>query len=732
MKARRLVRFAAALFFSLAPVFGAQAQTATTTPTNQELQQLVATLKDDKARAKLVEQLQALITAQNAQPQPQQQPETSPLSWLGNLPAQLDALGADVLSAVPIFVQAPRLFAWLNLQISDPQLRGFWLSIITKLALIFGAGFVAGAILRLVLRPAAARLGAPSHVSAGIRLLLLITTAIVEVLPVLAFAGVAVFVAPFTKPHLGVRAVAEVLITATVWARGLLAVARVALLSPSAQGLYPLSEETRNYLYIWLRRFVHWAAYGYAASAGSWWIGAPGTLDGLMMRITVLILAIFAIIFILQNRTAVRDWLRGHKQPGENGWRVLRNRIAESWHILAIVYVVGTFGVYVLNVAGGFAFLLRATALSVIVVTAAFILARLLERTLQRGFAVRPELKSRFPALETRVNRYTAILRTAGAAIIYALAALAVLQAWGIGAFVWLAGLAARPATGSALSLVFILVGGVVLWELFNSAIERRLAAIDRGLRSRARTLLPLLRTSVLILFVTIAGLMILSQVGLNIAPLLAGAGVAGIAIGFGAQTLVKDLITGFFILLEDAFAIGDVVDVGDNHAGVVEAISIRNFRLRDMAGTVHTVPYSMVTTIKNLTRDYAYYVADVEVSYREDTDAVIEVLIAVAEEMRKEPAFSYRMLEPIEIVGVDAFKESSVVIKARLKTLPIQQWTVGREFNRRMKKAFDKAGIEMPFPHRTIYFGEDKKGEAPPAHISVDAIAGSPSKSGA
>ncbi|HKT18134.1 MAG TPA: mechanosensitive ion channel domain-containing protein [Stellaceae bacterium] len=731
MKARSLIRFAAALMFCLAPVLGARAQSAPAAPTNQELQHLVATLEDDKARAQLVQQLQALIAAQNAQQQQQEQ-ETSPLSWFGNLPAQLDSLGADVLSAVPIFTQAPRLFAWLDLQIADPQLRGFWIDVITKLALIFGAGLAAGAIVRLVLRPAAARLGAPSRAGPGIRLLILIAAAIVEALPVLAFAGAAIFVLPFTKPHLGVRSVAEVLITATVWARGLLAAARIALISPGAQGLYPLGDETRNYLYIWLRRFVHWAAYGYAASVGSWWIGAPGTMDGLLMRITVLILAIFAIIFILQNRIAVRDWLRGNGPADANGWRVLRNRIGDTWHIVAIIYVVGTFGVYVLDVSGGFTFLLRATALSAVVVTAALILARVLERLLQRGFAVRPELKARFPALESRVNRYTAILRITGAAIIYALAALAVLQAWGIDAFVWIEGLAAQPATGSALSLVFILVGGVALWELFNSVIERRLAGIDLTRRSRARTLLPLLRTSILILFITIAGLMILSQLGLNIAPLLAGAGVAGIAIGFGAQTLVKDLITGFFILLEDAFAVGDVVDVGDNHAGVVEAISMRNFRLRDQAGTVHTVPFGIVTTIKNLTRDFAYFVADVEVSYREDTDAVVEVLTAVAEEMRKEPAFSYRMLEPIEIIGVDAFKESSVVIKVRLKTLPIQQWTVGREFNRRMKKAFDKAGIEMPFPHRTIYFGEDKGGAAPPARIRMDQAAESTRNSGA
>jgi small conductance mechanosensitive channel len=417
----------------------------------------------------------------------------------------------------------------------------------------------------------------------------------------------------------------------------------------------------------------------------------------------------------------MRDWLRGNGAAGDDGWRVLRSRIAETWHILAIVYVIGTFGVYVLNVSGGFAFLLQATTLSLVVVGAALALGRLLERMLHRGLAIRPELRVRFPALEARVNRYTAILRITGTAVIYAAATLAVLQAWGLETFVWLAGVASRPAAGSLISLIVILFGGVLLWEFFNSTIERRLAGIDPSRRSRARTLLPLLRTTVMILFITVAGLMILSQLGFNIAPLLAGAGIAGIAVGFGAQTLVKDLITGFFILLEDTFAVGDVVDVGSGHSGLVEAISIRTFRLRDMDGTVHTIPFSTVSTVNNLAREYAYFVATVEVSYREDTDEVIAVLVEVAEEMRKEPAFGYRMLEPIEIVGVDGFKESSVVVKARLKTLPLQQWTVGREFNRRMKKAFDRAGIEMALPHRTIYFGVDKTGTAPAAHIRVD-----------
>ena len=719
MTANRLLRWAAALAFSLVPLLPAHAQTASAAPTTEQLQQLVGTLKDDQARAKLIEQLQALIAARNAQ---QKAPEEeAPVSWLAGLPAQLNSLGAEILAAVPVLVQAPRFFAWIGQQVATPELRQAWLGILTTLAIIFGAGIVADVLIRFLLRRPAQRLAARPGRHMPLRLFLLLLAAIVEILPVTGFAVVATLVIPLTEPRTGTRGVAEALITATIWAGVVLGLARAALLSPAAQALYILTGETRNYLYIWMRRFAGWSAYGYAASISAWWLGAPGAIDGLLMRVTALVLAILAIIFVMQNRTAIADWLRTRERTSDGRWRFLCDRLAETWHMLAIAYILGIFGVYALNAAGGFAFVLRATALSLIVVAAAAILVRLIERVMQRGLAVSPTLKARFPGLETRVNRYTAILRIAISAAIYGLAALAFLQAWGLDAFTWLGLLAQQRATGSVISLAIVIAIGLIAWEFLSSLIERRMAGLDFTRRSRARTLLPLLRSVIFITLITIVALMVLSELGLNIAPLLAGAGVAGIAVGFGAQTLVKDLITGFFILLEDAFAVGDVVDVGDDHAGVVEAISMRNFRLRDMAGTVHTVPFGTVTTIKNLTRDYAYYVSDVEVSYREDTDEVIKVLVAVAEEMRKDPNFSYRMIEPIEIIGVDAFKESSVVIKVRFKTLPIQQWNVGREFNRRMKKAFDQAGIEIPFPHRTIYFGEDKKGDAPPAHIRVE-----------
>jgi small conductance mechanosensitive channel len=211
--------------------------------------------------------------------------------------------------------------------------------------------------------------------------------------------------------------------------------------------------------------------------------------------------------------------------------------------------------------------------------------------------------------------------------------------------------------------------------------------------------------------------LIVLSELGINIGPLLAGAGVAGLAIGFGSQKLVQDVINGMFIIIEDTVAVGDVVSVA-GHTGLCEALTIRTITLRDLSGTVHTVPFSDVTSIQNLTKDFSFAVMDVGVAYREDTDEVIEILRLVDDELRGEPEYGAVMLEPLEVLGVDEFADSAVVIKVRIKTRPIKQWTVKREFNRRMKKAFDAHGIEIPFPHTTLYFGEDKQGSAPPAQV--------------
>jgi moderate conductance mechanosensitive channel len=213
------------------------------------------------------------------------------------------------------------------------------------------------------------------------------------------------------------------------------------------------------------------------------------------------------------------------------------------------------------------------------------------------------------------------------------------------------------------------------------------------------------------------ASMMVLKKFGIEIGPILAAAGIVGLAVGFGAQSLVKDVISGFFILLEDQIRVGDVVQIAGK-GGLVEKINLKTTILRDLAGNVHYVPNGQIDVVTNMTKDYSRYVFDIGVAYREDVDEVIEVIKEVDEEMRNDPAYKDDILEPIEILGLDQFADSAIIIRARTTTIPIKQWRVGREFNRRLKKRFDERDIEIPFPHVTLYMGQDKQGQSPPLHV--------------
>ncbi len=232
---------------------------------------------------------------------------------------------------------------------------------------------------------------------------------------------------------------------------------------------------------------------------------------------------------------------------------------------------------------------------------------------------------------------------------------------------------------------------------------------VDIELEKRAATLGGILRkTLALIIWIT-AIVMALKEAGFDIGPILAGAGVVGLAVGFGAQNLVQDVISGMFLLLENQIRVNDVA-ILNGTGGMVEGINLRTTVLRGLDGTVHVFRNGAVTTLANMTHSYSYYVFDIGVAYKEDTDRVIDVVNGIAAEMRQDEKYRHMILEPLDVLGVDKFADSSVIIKARFKTAPIQQWTVGREMNRRIKKKFDEVGIEIPFPHTSVYFGEASK----------------------
>jgi len=274
-------------------------------------------------------------------------------------------------------------------------------------------------------------------------------------------------------------------------------------------------------------------------------------------------------------------------------------------------------------------------------------------------------------------------------------------------------------ATTTALRITVIIVAAWVLIGVLQRAIRGfriRLAArmADSEAKKRAETLGRVFRYLVAVVVSLLAGMLVLGEIGISVAPILGAAGVVGLAVGFGAQSLVKDYFTGLFLLLEDQVRTGDIVRLSADHAGLVEEVTLRYVRLRDYDGNVHFVPAGQITSVINLTRGHSQAVMDVGVAYRENVDEVMDVMRAVASGLRADPGFTDFILDDLEMAGVDQWGDSAVMIKCRFKVQPIRQWAVKREYLRRLKNEFDRQGIEIPFPHLTIYAGQDKAGNAP------------------
>jgi small conductance mechanosensitive channel len=275
-------------------------------------------------------------------------------------------------------------------------------------------------------------------------------------------------------------------------------------------------------------------------------------------------------------------------------------------------------------------------------------------------------------------------------------------------------------ATTAALRIVVILVAAWVLVAVLQRAVRvlrTRLAARldDAEAAKRAETLARVVRYLIAVVVSLVAGMLVLAEIGISVAPILGAAGVVGLAVGFGAQSLVRDYFTGFFILLENQVRQGDIVKLSGEHAGFVEEVTLRYMRLRDYDGRVHFVPNGKITSIINMTREFSFAVLDIGVAYRENVDEVMAVMHEVAKALREDENFAPRILDDLEMAGVNEWGDSSVVIRGRIKVVPPSQWAVKREYLRRLKAVFDERGIEIPYPHLTVYAGQDKEGKAPP-----------------
>ncbi|WP_425432878.1 mechanosensitive channel protein [Halomonas denitrificans] len=487
--------------------------------------------------------------------------------------------------------------------------------------------------------------------------------------------------------------------------------------------LLPISAGEASYWNRWIARLIGLVGYGLMVVVPLISAYLAPTLGESVGTLIMIGAFVYAVAVVLSNRARLRDALN-HKaqQTTMAASRVSLQLFARTWHLFALAYFVMVLVLTLTRPADALPFVLFATLKTLATVVVGMLASSFLTQTIGRQIRLSDDLRRKLPLLEPRLNSYVPNALRVIRALILITVIMIVLSAWG--AFDlsgWYASEAGRELVGKIVSVIVILAVAAAAWLGLASLIEHKLNPETGGgvPSARAQTLLALFRNALAIALVTMTAMIVLSEIGINIGPLIAGAGVLGLAIGFGAQKLVQDIITGIFIQVENAMNTGDVVTLG-GITGTAEKLSIRSVGIRDLSGTYHIVPFSSVDTVSNYMREFGNHVGEYGIAYRESIDEAIEQLKLAFEDLQASEEHGHKLLEPLTVAGVVALADSSVNIRVVIKTTPGDQWAVGRAYNRLVKLRFDEAGIEIPFPHTTLYFGEDKQGRSPAANVRM------------
>jgi small conductance mechanosensitive channel len=552
--------------------------------------------------------------------------------------------------------------------------------------------------------------------------LLLVGLAVVPYVALLGLSGIVLSILPVGAIPAGLAA----LLISTLILYQVLRAVVYTLLDPDTPNarLLPIDDSTAQQTWSWMSRLITLAAVYFLITRTLLTIGVAEEFYQVVRGVMIIVMA--SVLSAMISRLG-RMQRPGTVVPRSDQRRLLPSvwaTLRSIWPILAIAYVWCAALLAILNLHQGVSYVVVAS-LQMAVILGVGIALRWVSDLLFKHAVARNERIGRYlPGLERRTLRYLKAAWWSSRMLIVLVMLLCILQVWGVS----IAWLMTSPLWAGLLSrLIMLFVTGAIVMlviDLSTFISQKLVEPTQRGaeLSKKRKTLVPLTATVIKYGALFAGSLSALHQVGVNITPILAGVGILSLAVGFGAQTLVKDIINGLFILVEDSIAVGDVVTIRGT-GGLVEAVNLRTIWLRDLQGSVHIIPNSQVEMITNMTKDYSYYLLDVAVAYREDTDEVIAALQEIDAEMRADAIFAADILAPIEILGVDRFTDSAVVLRARLQTKPIKQWSVGREFNRRMKKLFDARGIEIPFPQRTISWGERKRGGVVPLQLHIDNL---------
>lgn len=624
------------------------------------------------------------------------------LDWMAGAGKEL---GHGVDKHVGSMADLSLISKWVTQQSTTPRLIERWALIGEQLGIIALFSMLAALVMHFLLTPLRRdyRARHPRHLLH--KYLLNAIQLGLGLLPVLSFVGLALYLLNGFAPPPLERLVILSIVYALAGVRIIMLLGQF-VLAPSADQLrlLPCGHRRAAQLYAWVRALTFLVVYGYFFAEAARLLSVPAEPRAAFVNLLGLVALIMAIALIRSQRAAVAAWLRGSVQSKDGGiinWA--RYNLADSWHRLMMLYLVIGYSVTSFSSEGGFIALLRGTLITLgVFIGVNSILYGL--NTRARRAALLAADGGRLPLHQPALFNLLRFIVIAGGVYL-------ALLGWNVEADVWLASGIGQRLLGAAISIAIAIVAAVICYELIYAISGGRQRSYDPATfdrQARMRTLLPLIRHSAALVLSVIVVLISLDQIGVNIAPLLAGAGIIGVAVGFGSQALVKDIITGLFIIIEDTVHVGDVVACGA-HKGVVESMSIRTIRLRDTAGALHILPYSEVTGLINKTRGFSYAVTEVGVAYQTDVPHALRVMEQTGINLQKDPVLGLHIMAPPEVVaGILAFGDSAVTLRCRIKTLPGKQWDIRHAYQLQLKTAFEQAGISIPYPTITHVFEDN------------------------
>jgi len=724
-----LIAFAA-LFIASVSSLPAQENTAdsATAPdaTSQEIEQaneaLIKVLNDPESRAEFLKLLQK-SSAGATGPDAASEAAAAPAS--NEAPAAADSAqeAESFVIRVGEYTRALADEVGILLDRARHSLRGLLLilqgdipikwdraqSVIGQVAVVLASAYVAFFAGQFVAHKIYPKMQVRARYGGGLtRSFILLLTSAIDALTVALGLGVGYFVALLAYGGLeaGVT-LQESLALNAFFITGMANVSLRFVFAPSRPELrlLPFDDDSSDYWYARLRLYMYWINYGVFLAVPVANLAVSFVLGNALRFLIVFSGMVYLMVLIKRNRVRVREGTRRYADTLQSALaqRALAN-LGDLWHIGALGYIIAVFVVWVTRPFDATTIILRATGLSIVTIMAGMVISLVMTKAIKGGIRLPEGLQQKLPALQYRLNAFVPRLLKIIRVVVFIGTVLLLFDIWGlIGVVDWFNSDVGVRLVSSYGSAFFVLLVAFLVWLAVMSWVDLRLQSrAGYIVTARERTLFQLFRNAATIIIIVMAILLSLSEIGVDIGPLIAGAGVVGLAISFGAQTLVKDIITGAFIQIENAINEGDVVTVA-GMTGTVEGITIRSVRMRDLNGTTHIIPFSSVDMVSNFMRGFSYHVALIGVAYDTDIAFAKDAMIEAFRRLQ-ETDFKSKIYGDLEMHGVTNFGPSSIDIRARIKTTPGDQWSVGRAYNEFVKQVFDERNIEIPFPQVTYH----------------------------